>query len=156
MARDIPNPSRFDKAFFEQNMAFLHFDNRWEMIDLMYTVRKMEPGQDPNLADIARRYYGKNVVDALEWPKRFALYRCIAWIWNDQLRILHHRNMRDHNILTNVYRTRLDVNGNPYDLYDDHKDWKLLTDVERNLLIMESREYYRRAKINNYKNPKLG
>ena len=138
-----PIAGNYDEAFFKQQISFLYLNDGVEIIDMMYA--RTRPHQDPNLAQCARDYYGKEVVDGLEWKKRFAVYKCMAWLWNNKSRTLHHEVMRDRNLLTNIWNWKIDEFGNEVEAYDDHADWFLLSGEERNILIKQSYHYYKRA-----------
>ena len=136
-------PGVYDKDFFTEQLSRLYLDDRAYIVDMMWAKCKFP--QYPNLANSAREYYGREVVDGLCWMKRFALYKIMAWIWNNRVRILHHKIMKDRNLTKNVFNFVLDEEGNGYEKYDDHADWWLLSGEERNLLIRESYAYYKRA-----------
>ena len=132
----MAQPGVFDKGYFQKELGYLDLDTRHEICVLM--LRRTSKNEDiPDFVRAAREYYGRTYVESLDWMKRYALYKVMQWLYQNNTRIIHHKAMKDNNMVSNFYKWESDEYGNLFSKYDDWKDYDLLSEEEQVMLCIE-------------------
>ena len=126
----------YDEKFFATSLMELNLNQRHEIVQMLYKQKK-KGMPEPHFVWIAWEWFGKRDVEALDWNRRYALYKVIQWSSDRRERILHHKLMSDLDLKVNVYRWEVDSDGYRRARHDDYEDCAYYTGTELLLLCRE-------------------
>ena len=127
---------RYDEEFFAESLMGLNLNQRHQIVQMLYKQTK-KGMLEPNFVWIAWEWFGKSNVEALDWHRRYALYKVIQWLSDRRERILHHKLMSDLDLKVNVYKWEISADGYRRPRYDDYDDCEYYTGTELFLLCRE-------------------
>ena len=124
-------------------LAMLELDDRYTIVlQMEHQMHGKSIAADPNFVWGAWRFWGKDVVESMDWENRYRLYRIIQHCYNDRHNIREFRMWRDRDLQygcqCNIWRI---IRDEPYQF--DMRDYAMRSREEKALMDKERRYYAR-------------